>query len=95
MYVAPMKSKTEIVKAGEQFANEIEVPTALILDLEGKQRDKNLKKKASDIGCPMNYLEHKPQWANLAELYIGLIRKSVQKDMKDSDSPFRFWAYCA
>ena len=66
MYAVPMKSKTEIVKAVDQFAKEIGVPTALILDPKGTQWAENLKKKASDIGRPLKYLECKAQWDNLA-----------------------------
>ena len=31
----------------------------------------------------------------MAELYICLLKEAVCKDIKDSDSPFRFWGYCA
>ena len=31
----------------------------------------------------------------VAELYIGLLKEAVRKDMKDTDSPLRFWDYCA
>jgi hypothetical protein len=33
-------------------------------------------------------------WSNKAELYIGLIKEAVRKDMKDSDCPLSFWDYC-
>ena len=43
----------------------------------------------------LKMLEMLTQWANLAELYIGLMKEEVRKDMKDSDSPLKFWDYCA
>ena len=43
----------------------------------------------------MKFLERRTQWANLAELYIGLLKEDVRKDMKDSDSPLKFWDFCA
>ena len=43
VYVVPMRSKTEIVKAVKQFAKEDGVHIALILDPEGTQRAENLK----------------------------------------------------
>ena len=95
MFVYPMKSKTEIINAVKAFAKEIGAPTALILDLEGTQRSKELNKVAKDICCPLKYLERSTQWANLAELYIGLLKEAVCKDMKESDSPLKFWDYCA
>ena len=48
-----------------------------------------------DMCCPLKFLERATQWGNLAELYIGLLEEAVRKDMKDSDSPLRFWDYCA
>ena len=45
--------------------------------------------------CPLKNLEKATQWGNLAELYIGLLKEAVCKDMKESDSPLRFWDYCA
>ena len=28
-------------------------------------------------------------------MYIGLLKEAVGKDMKESDSPLKFWDYCA
>ena len=47
------------------------------------------------MNLPLKFLERRTQWANLAELYIGLLKDTARKDMKDSDSPLRFWDYCA
>ena len=46
------------------------------------------------MNLPLKFLEIRTQWANLAELYIGLLKEAVWKDMKDSDSPLKFWDYC-
>ena len=55
---------------------------------------KALSKATKEMCCPLKYLERATQWGNLAELYIGLLKEAVRKDMKDSDSPLRFWDYC-
>ena len=68
---------------------------ALILDPEGTHRYKELRKITREMNCPLKFLERRTQWANLAELYIGLLKEAVRKDMKDSDSPLKFWDYCA
>jgi hypothetical protein len=39
-------------------------------------------------------LEEGTPWANKAELYIGLIKEAVRKDMKESNCPFVLWDYC-
>ena len=40
-------------------------------------------------------LEKKHQKSNLAELYIGIIKEAIRKDMRDSNCPLRLWDYCA
>ena len=82
-----MKAKTEIIDAVKAFAKKIGVPTALLLDSVGEQRLKELSKVSKEMCCPLNYLERATQRGNLVELYIGLLKEAVQKDMKDSNSP--------
>ena len=86
-----MKAKTEIIDAVKAFAKEIGVPTAFILDPAGEQRSKELEKVTKKMCCPLKYLKRATQWGNLAELYIGLLKEAVRKDMKDSDSPLKFF----
>ena len=95
MFVYPMEMKTEIVNAVKAFAKKIGVPTVLILDPEGTQTSKEVEKVTKDMCCPLNFLERRTQWANLAGLYIGLLKEVVCKDMKDSGSPLKFQDYCA
>ena len=90
MYVYPLKAKSEMINTVKAFAKEIGVPTALILDLEGTHSSKALNKVAQDMCCPLKYLKWATQWGNLAELYVGLLKEAVRKDMKESDSPLRF-----
>ena len=61
MYVHPMKAKTEIIDAVKAFAKEIGVPTALILDLSGEQRSKELNRVIKEICCPLKYLDRATQ----------------------------------
>ena len=41
----------------------------------------------------LRVLEEGTPWANKAELYIGLIKEAVRKDMKDSNCPLAFWCF--
>ena len=77
------------------FAKEIAIPTSFIPDPEGTHQGEELRKVANEMNCPLKFLERRTQWANLAELYIGLLKEAVRKDMKDTDSPLKFWDYCA
>jgi hypothetical protein len=39
-------------------------------------------------------LEEGTPWANKAELYIGISKEAVCKDMKASNCPLPLWDYC-
>ena len=67
---------------------------SLILDLEGTQCGDKLKTTANVMDLPLKFLKRKTQWANLAELYIGLLIEAVRFDMHRSESYMIFWDYC-
>jgi len=94
VYVVPMKSKSEVLKAVRQFTKEIGAPDAIIADAAREQKSDGLKKFCNEIGTTLRILEEGTPWANKAELYIGLIKEAVCKDMKEADSPLAFWDYC-
>jgi hypothetical protein len=93
--VVPLKSKSEVLPAVKQFAKEIGAPDAIISDAAGEQSSQALRKFCSKIGTILRYLEEGTPWANKAELYIGLIKEAVRKNMKASNCPLAFWDYCA
>ena len=49
-----------------------------------------LKKIDNKMDLPLKFLERKTQWANLTELYIGLLKEVVRYDMDRKDSPMVF-----
>ena len=77
------------------FAKEIGIPLALILDLAGEQSSNKVKQFCHEIGTTLRNFEEITQWDNLSELYIGLTKESVRKDMQESDSLIVHWDYCA
>jgi hypothetical protein len=48
----------------------------------------------NEIGTTLRVLEEGTPWSNKAELYIGLIKEAVRKDMKASGYPIALWDYC-
>jgi hypothetical protein len=94
VYVVPMTSKSEVLQAVKEFAKEVGAPDAIICDAAREQKSKSLRKFLGEIGTTLRVLEEGTPWANKAELYIGLIKEAVRKDMKDSDCPLAFWDYC-
>ena len=87
VYVVPMKSKRELPQALKQFAKEIGAPDAIICDMSGEQTSTAVRQFCSDIGTTLRALEEGTPWANKAELYIGLIKEAVRKDMRESNAP--------
>ena len=94
VHVVPMRKKSEVLQALKEFAKEVGAPEAIICDASKEQTSLSLRKFCNDMGTTLRILEEGTQWANKAELYIGLIKEAVHKDMKDSDCPLRLWDYC-
>jgi hypothetical protein len=94
VYVVPMKSKSEVLQAVKEFTKEIGAPDAIIADPSGEQTSMALRKFCNEIGTTLRAIEAGTQWANRAELYIGLMKEAVRKDMKESNCPLVFWDYC-
>lgn len=94
VYVVPMRSKADVMAVVKQFAKEVGAPDAIISDAAGEQKLKELRKFCSEIGTMLRVLEEGTPWANKAELYIGIIKEAVRKDMKESNCPLPFWDYC-
>ena len=89
-----MKKRSEVLQAVKQFAKEIGAPDAIICDAAREQTSSDLRKFCNDMGTTLRVLEEGTPWANKAELYIGLIKEAVRKDMKEADSPTQLWDYC-
>ena len=94
VYEVPMKNKSEVLQAVKQFAKEIGAPDAIICDAAREQTSKDLRQFLNSIGTSLRVLEENTPWANKAELYIGIIKEAVRKDMKESNCPLPFWDYC-
>ena len=96
VYVVPLKQEGQgqVLQAIKQFAKAIGAPDALIHDASKSQKSQDVRKYCNDIGTTLRVLEENTSWANKAELYIGIIKEAVRKDMKESNCPLAFWDYC-
>ncbi|CAJ1959761.1 unnamed protein product [Cylindrotheca closterium] len=94
VYVVPMRTKKDVTLAVKQFAKEIGVPDAIVCDAAGEQTSIELRRFLNSIGTTIRVLEQGTPWANRAELYVGLMKEAVRRDMRDSNCPFVFWDYC-
>ena len=89
-----MQQKSEVLQEIKQFAKEIGAPTSIIADMSGEQMSHDTRKFCNDIGTTLQALEEGTPWSNKAELYIGLLKEAVRKDMHQSNSPMSLWDYC-
>ena len=95
LYVIPMPSKSNVPKAIKAFVKSVGAPEAIICDAARGHTSKAIKSFCNNVGTSLLILEENTLWANRAELYIGLNKESVRKDLKQSNSPLAFWDYCA
>ena len=96
-YVAiyPMRSKADFKDALHLFCKEVGVPVTLVVDPSGEQTSKAVRCFCTQVGTTLRILEESTQWANRAELYIGLFKKAIRRDLRESDCPMVLWDYCA
>ena len=95
VYVSAMKSVSGFPKALKMFAKEVGVPEAIIAKYHKCNKSKEVKLFYHKIDTTLRILEGSTQWANKAELYVGLFKEAVRKDMLDENPPLVFWGYCA
>ena len=57
-------------------------------------KSQEVKGFCNKIGTTLKVLEANTQWANCAELWVGLIKEATRKDMRQSNSPVVLWDYC-
>ena len=89
-----MRSRGEVLLAMKQFAKEVGVPDAIICDAAGEHKSNKMRSFCHEIGTTLRLLERGTPWANKAELYIGILKEAVRKDMREADSPIKLWDYC-
>mmetsp|Transcript_19836 Transcript_19836/g.27902 ORF Transcript_19836/g.27902 Transcript_19836/m.27902 type:complete len:93 (+) Transcript_19836:3218-3496(+) len=90
-----MTSKAQFPDALELFCKEIGVPSSLVDDPSGEQSSDRVKQFCHKVGTTLRYIEEYTQWANRAELYIGIFKESVCQDLRSSKAPMVLWDYCA
>ena len=83
----PMKSQIEFLDALHWFCKQVGVPTTLVVDSHKSEKSNSVKQFCDQVGKTLRILETKTQWANRAELYIGLLKEAVRKDLRASDCP--------
>ena len=79
-----MKSQTEFQDTLHWFCKQVGVPVTLVVDGHKSQTSNSVKRFFDQVGLTLKTLETETPWANCAELYIGLLKEAVQKDLRAS-----------
>ena len=94
IYVCPMRKESDYYDALKQFSKKVGAPEILVCDGSKTQKKREVKEYLNKIGTRLRVLEQRTQWANRAELWIGIMKEAVRRDLRMSHSPLVFWDYC-
>jgi hypothetical protein len=89
-----MQQESEYPLALKQFAKEVGAPDVLVCDGSKTQNQREVKLLSTQMGTMLKKLEAETQWANRAELAVGILKEAVRKDLRESGSPIVLWDYC-
>ena len=70
-----MTSKGQFNDALKMFCKEVGIPERLVLDPSGEQSSRKSRQTMTELGIKAQFLEESTQWANRAELYIGMFKE--------------------
>jgi hypothetical protein len=95
-YIAayPMERVSDFEKSLHLFCKDVGVPLTLVADPHPSQKSYSVRRFCDQVGTTLRLLEKSTQWANRAELYIGLIKEAVRKDLRSSNAPMVLWDFC-
>ena len=81
--VYPMERKSDFKDCIRLICKEIRVPEILVVNASGEQTSRSVKRFCIHVGTTLRLLEENTQWANWAELCIGLLKKSIGRDLRE------------
>ena len=64
------------------------------MDPAREQTSAKVKHFCNQVGTTLRILEAATQWADRAELYIGMFKEATRKDLRISNSPLVLWDFC-
>ena len=89
-----MEAQSEFKDTLHWFCKQDGVQRELIYDAHNSMsKNKSAKRLAHQLGLTIKVLERATPWTNRTELYVGILKEAVQKDLPVSDSPMILWDY--
>ena len=89
-----IKSRRDVHHSMKHLFNNVWLPPAIIVDFEGEQVQGEAQSIYEKVGCQIQQLKKRIPWANRAELYVDIFKKSISKDLRASNAKLLFWCYC-
>ena len=77
--VCPMEIKIQFESALHYFCKDVGVPYKLVVDTSGDKKRRSVCRFCHQVGTTLKILEESTQWANRAELYVGLFKEAILK----------------
>ena len=93
IFVYCMEHQRHYEHALKAFSKEVGAPDTLVCDPHPSQISKKVRAYCQKIGTTLRALEARTQWADRAELYVGLLKEAVRKDLRESNAPLVLWDY--
>ena len=91
--IYPMKSQSLLNHTLRCFCKEIVVPVSLVMEGHMFQKNNKTEKSCHQFGTTLRILEVVTPLSNLTELYIGLFKEYVCRDLHMTNSPMVLWYY--
>ena len=88
-----MLSEKEFIDALKLFCKEVGASKAIAVDPHKSEKSHAVKRFLRKVGTTRRVLEESTQHSDRAELYIGLLKRRVGKDMRETNSPMQLWCY--
>ena len=97
VHVVPMtdKSGVSVAQAMRDFFRVVGIPDAFIRDKSPEQNSGEARKLCNKVGVTIRALEPNTPWANRAEVYVGIFKDGIRKELRRSNCPIVLWDYCA
>ena len=95
VHIVPMKRRKDMHHALKQMFKTVGVPPDLICDGAKEQVQGEARKLVNKVNSNIKELEAESPWSNRAELFIGIVKAAIKKDLKDSNCPMVLWDYCS
>ena len=87
--IDPMRSRRDFIDALHLFCKENSIPPTIVMDPAGEQKRNDVRKFLYQVGSTPRCIKENTQWSNRDELYVGLFKESICKDLVDSNSPMK------